>query len=45
MRYDKCDKYLIEFVLSENIDKLFGSHNLVSHYVILMVMRGTVAVY
>lgn len=44
MRYYKCNKYPIEFVLSENIDKNFDSHNHVGHYVISMVMQGTVAV-
>ena len=45
MRYYQCDKYPIEFVLSENIDKHFDSHNHVGHYVISVVMLGTVAVY
>ena len=44
MRYYQCDKYPIEFVLSENIDKHFDSHNHVGHYVISMVMQGTVTV-
>ena len=44
MRYYQCDKYPIEFVLSENIDKYFDSHNHVRHYVISVVMQGTVAV-
>ena len=44
MRYYQCDKYPIEFVVSENIDKHFGSHNHVGHYVISVVMQGTVAV-
>ncbi len=42
MRYYQCGKYPIEFVLSENIDKHFDSHNHVGHYVISMVMQGTV---
>ena len=45
MQYYQCDKYPIEFVLSENIDKHFDSHNHVGHYVISVVMLGTVAVY
>ncbi len=45
MQYYQCDKYPIEFVLSENIDKHFDSHNHVGHYVISAVMLGTVAVY
>ena len=45
MRYYQCDRYPIEFVLSENIDKHFDSHNHVGHYVISMVMQGVVTVY
>lgn len=45
MRYYQCDKYPIEFVLSENIDKHFDSHNHAGHYVISMVMQGVVTVY
>lgn len=45
MRYYQCDKYPIEFVLSENIDKYFDSHNHAEHYVISMVMQGLVTVY
>ena len=44
MQYYQCDKYPIEFVLSENIDKHFDSHNHVGHYVISVVMLGTVTV-
>lgn len=44
MRYYQCDKYPIEFVLSENIDKHFASHNHVGHYVISVVMQGTAVV-
>ena len=44
MRYYQCDKYPIEFVLSENIDKRFGSHNHVGHYVISVVVQETVTV-
>ena len=45
MRYYQCHKYPIEFVLSENIDKHFGSHNHVGHYVISIIMQGVVTVY
>jgi len=45
MRYYHWDKYPIEFVLSENIDKHFDSHNHVGHYVISVVMQGVVTVY
>lgn len=44
MQYYQCSKYPIEFVLSGNIDKHFDSHNHVGHYVISVVMQGTVAV-
>ena len=45
MRYYQCEIYPIEFVLSENIDKHFDVHNHVGHYVISVVMQGTVTVY
>ena len=45
MRYYHCEKYPIEFVLSENLDKCFASHNHVGHYVISVVMQGTAEVY
>lgn len=45
MQYYQCEKYPIEFVLSENIDKCFDSHNHVGHYVISVVMQGEVTVY
>ncbi|MDE6891151.1 MAG: AraC family transcriptional regulator [Lachnospiraceae bacterium] len=44
MQYYQCGKYPIEFVLSENIDKHFDSHNHAGHYVISAVMQGTVTV-
>ena len=44
MRYYQYDKYPIEFVVSENIDKHFDPHNHVGHYVISAVMQGTVTV-
>lgn len=44
MRYYQCNKYPIEFVLSENIDKHFASHNHVGHYVVSVVMQGVVKV-
>ena len=44
MRYYQCSKYPIEFVVSENIDKCFDSHNHVRHYVVSLVMQGTVVV-
>ena len=45
MRYYQCDKYPIEFVLSENIDKNFDSHNHVRYYIISVIMQGVVTVY
>ena len=45
MQYYQCEKYPIEFVLSENIDKCFDCHNHVGHYVISLVMQGEVTVY
>ena len=42
MRYYQCDKYPIEFVLSENIDKQFDSHNHVGYYVISVDVLGKV---
>ncbi len=45
MRYYYCEKYPIEFVLSENLDKCFSPHNHVGHYVISVVMQGTAEVY
>jgi len=44
MRYYQCDQYPIEFVLSENIDKHFDSHNHAGHYVVSVVMQGVVKV-
>lgn len=44
MKYYQCQKYPIEFVLSENLDKQFEAHNHVGHYVISLVMQGVVTV-
>ncbi|MBD5492731.1 MAG: helix-turn-helix transcriptional regulator [Lachnospiraceae bacterium] len=44
MQYYQHDKYPIEFVLSENIDKHFAPHNHVKHYVISMVMQEVATV-
>lgn len=44
MKYYQWEKYPIEFVLSENIDKHFTSHNHAGHYVIAVVMQGVVTV-
>lgn len=45
MRYYQCEKYPIEFVVSENINKNFDSHNHVGHHIISLVMQGEVTVY
>ena len=45
MQYYQHNKYPIEFVLSENIDKHFDSHNHVRHYIISVVMQGVVTAY
>ena len=44
MQYYQHNKYPIEFVLSENIDKHFTSHNHAKHYVISVVTQGVVTV-
>ena len=44
MQYYQCDQYPIEFVVSENMEKHFESHNHVGHYVVSVVMQGTVTV-
>lgn len=44
MQYYQCDQYPIEFVISENMEKHFESHNHVGHYVVSVVMQGTVTV-
>lgn len=44
MQYYQCDQYPIEFVVSENMEKHFEPHNHVRHYVISVVIQGTVAV-
>lgn len=45
MRYYQCEKYPIEFVVSENIDKCFAPHNHVSHYIVSLAVQGEVTVY
>ena len=45
MRYYQYEKYPIELVVSENIDKHFDSHNHVGHYVSAVVIQGEVTVY
>lgn len=48
MQYYQCEKYPIEFMLSENIDKhliLIIIHNYVRHYIILLVMQGVAVVF
>ncbi|MCM1181422.1 MAG: AraC family transcriptional regulator [Clostridium sp.] len=45
MQYYQLDKHPIEFVLSENIEKHFSSHNHVGHYVVSLVVQGEVEVF
>lgn len=43
MKYFHSSKYPIEFVLSENINKEFSSHNHANHYIISLCTKGNVA--
>ena len=43
MKYFRSDQYPIEFVLSENINKEFSSHNHASHYIISLCIKGNVS--
>ena len=43
MKYFYSDQYPIEFVLSENINKEFSSHNHASHYIISLCIKGSVS--
>ena len=43
MKYFRSDQYPIEFVLSENINKEFSSHNHASHYIISLCIKGSVS--
>ena len=43
MKYFRSEQYPIEFVLSENINKEFSSHNHASHYIISLCIKGSVA--
>ena len=42
MKYFRSDQYPIEFVLSENINKEFSSHNHANHYIISLCIKGRV---
>ncbi len=44
MNYFRSGQYPIEFVLSENINKEFSSHNHASHYIISLCIKGSVSV-
>lgn len=44
MKYFRSEQYPIEFVLSENINKEFSSHNHANHYIISLCTKGSVAV-
>lgn len=39
MKYFRSGQYPIEFVLSENINKEFSSHNHVSHYIVSLCIK------
>ena len=43
MKYFRSSQYPIEFVLSENINKEFSSHNHAQHYIISLCIKGSVA--
>lgn len=43
MKYFRSSQYPIEFVLSENINKEFSSHNHANHYIISLCIKGSVA--
>ncbi len=43
MKYFRSSQYPIEFVLSENINKKFSSHNHTNHYIISLCTKGSVA--
>lgn len=42
MKYFRSSQYPIEFVLSENINKNFSSHNHANHYIISLCIKGRV---
>lgn len=42
MKYFRSGQYPIEFVLTENINKEFSSHNHASHYIISLCIKGRV---
>lgn len=44
MKYFRSGQYPIEFVLSENINKEFSSHNHANHYIISLCAKGSVSV-
>lgn len=44
MKYFRSSQYPIEFVLSENINKEFSSHNHANHYIISLCIKGSVIV-
>lgn len=43
MKYFRSSQYPIELVLSENINKIFSSHNHAQHYIISLCIKGSVA--
>ena len=43
MKYFSSSQYPIEFVISENINKEFSSHNHANHYIISLCIKGCVS--
>ena len=43
MKYFRSGQYPIEFILSENINKEFSSHNHANHYIISLCIKGSVS--
>ncbi len=43
MKYFRSGQYPIEFILFENINKEFSSHNHASHYIISLCIKGSVS--
>ncbi len=45
MRYFQSDGYPIELILSENLDKEYCMHNHVNHWILSIVMSGSVLIH
>ncbi len=44
VKYFRSEQYPLEFVLSENINKKFSSHNHAKHYIISLCVKGNISV-